>query len=124
MNGCMARVLVVEDEVLVRWMVLELVAEAGLSALEAENADAALRLLETDGPFDVLFTDVHMPGSMDGFALARAVREKWPTTHIIIASGHSGAKSAAEAGAERFFAKPYNAQAVIEALQSLSGHPH
>lgn len=120
----MSKVLVVEDESLVRWMVMELVVEAGLSAEEAEDADAALALLETAGPFDVVFTDVRMPGSMDGIGLARIVRERWPATRVIIASGDSRAGGASEAGAKFFFAKPYSAETVIQTLQLLTRPAH
>lgn len=109
----------VEDETLVRMVAMELVEEAGFRAVEAADADEALDALERTGPVDILFTDVRMPGSMDGLKLANLVRLRWPSTKIIVASGHGGPEEAEAAGADRFFRKPFAAQALIDTLQEM-----
>ena len=113
------RVLVVEDENLVRMVAMELVEEAGFQALEAANADEAIETLERTGAVDILLTDVRMPGSMDGLRLVSIVRRRWPYTKIIVASGHGGLEEAEAAGADRFFRKPFAAQALIGTLQEM-----
>lgn len=68
-------------------MAIDLVEDAGFEALEAANALEAVVLLETTPGIRVLFTDIDMPGSMDGLRLAAAVRDRWPPIEIIIVSG-------------------------------------
>lgn len=80
--------LVVEDEPLILMEAVDLLESEGFHVLEAWNADRALDLLATQGPVDLLFTDVHMPGKLNGFALARQVRDRFPKTAIVICSGH------------------------------------
>jgi CheY-like chemotaxis protein len=80
-------ILVIEDEPLIRMVVSEYIADAGFEALEAANADIAIEILERRGDIRAIFTDINMPGSMDGLKLARAVRDRWPPIHIIITSG-------------------------------------
>jgi YesN/AraC family two-component response regulator len=81
------KVLVVEDEPLVRMLAMDLVEHAGLEALEAENADDAITLLSTDPSVRILMTDINMPGSMDGIKLAAVVRERYPSIGIVVVSG-------------------------------------
>ena len=82
------RILVVEDECFVRMVAVDMLEDAGLPVAEASDADAALQLLEgTAQAFDTLFTDIDMPGSMDGLKLAAFVRGRWPPMRIVIASG-------------------------------------
>ena len=71
-------VLVVEDEPLIRSDLSDLLTDMGYTVLEAASADQAIALLETRAEIIAVITDVHMPGSMDGLALARIVRERWP----------------------------------------------
>ncbi len=101
-------VLVVEDEWLLRLVAVELVEDAGFQALSAASADEALSILETRGDVWLLFTDVQMPGSMDGLSLAHAVRERWPPVELIVTSGqrHIRAEDLPDRG--RFIAKPYD----------------
>lgn len=113
-------VLVVEDEPLLLWDAVDLVEEAGFKAYAASNAEEAIRLLERHSDIRVLFTDVDMPGSMDGLKLARAVRDRWPPVSIFIASGH--VKVAKEDLPENglFFAKPYPPASIVRALKDVS----
>jgi CheY-like chemotaxis protein len=80
-------VLVVEDEALVRMTAVGMIEEAGFEVLEAANADEAILLLEARRDLTVVFTDIEMPGSMDGLRLAQAVRGRWPPIKIIATSG-------------------------------------
>lgn len=113
--------LIVEDDPLLRMLAVEIVEEAGFAALEACNADEAVTLLEARTDIALLFTDVQMPGSMDGIRLAHAVRNRWPPVKIIVASGQVRLKLADLPLGSRFMAKPYRAEAMIAELQSLAG---
>src|SRR3954452_14290442 len=81
-------VLIVEDEFLLRMNAVDMIAAAGFEAIEAANADEAIAILENRRDITVVFTDIQMPGSMDGLKLARAVRGRWPPIRIIATSGH------------------------------------
>lgn len=105
-------VLIVEDEQLVLWLAREEFADAGYRVLEAPDGEAALNILENDPGVDLLFTDVRMPGSMDGWALARAARKLRPDLPVIYASGFSADEPEFVEGA-RLFSKPYRLSAVI-----------
>src|SRR3954468_18520562 len=81
-------VLIVEDEYLVRIHAAEVIRDAGFEVMEASNADEAIVILESRPDIRVVFTDIQMPGSMDGLKLARAVRDRWPPVQIVATSGH------------------------------------
>jgi len=87
---------------------VEIVEEAGFEVIEAANADDAIRILETNSAIRVMFTDIEMPGSMDGLKLAHALRNRWPPIKIIVASGRRMATKHDLPEGGRFFAKPYN----------------
>lgn len=114
-------VLVVEDEPLLLMDAMDLIEEAGFVAYGASNADEAIRMLERYSDIRVLFTDVDMPGSMDGLKLARAVRDRWPPVSIIIASGHVRVTKEDLPENGLFFAKPYPPKGVIAALNRIAG---
>ena len=76
-------ILVVEDDFLLRMDAVQMIEEAGFDVLEAANADEAIAILETRSDINVIFTDINMPGSMDGLKLAHAVRGRWPPIKII-----------------------------------------
>ncbi len=80
-------VLVVEDEPLIRLNAVAMIEEAGYEVVEAANADEAISILESRSDIRIVFTDVHMPGSMDGLKLAHAVRDRWPPIKLIVTSG-------------------------------------
>jgi DNA-binding NtrC family response regulator len=117
---CKPIVLVVEDEPLLRLLAMDIVEEAGFEPLYAANADEAVIILEARSDVRIVFTDVDMPGSMDGIRLAAAIRGRWPPISIIVVSGHIHVDLAELPGGSRFFSKPYNAQSVIEALQEMA----
>src|SRR3954449_100254 len=82
-----AVVLVVEDELLLRMRAVDMVEDAGFTSLEAVDADEAVAILEARSDIALLFTDIQMPGSMDGLKLAHAVHNRWPPIKIILVSG-------------------------------------
>ena len=80
-------VLVVEDEPIIRLDLIDTLERAGFGTLGAGSAAEAIALLEMHPEIRVVFTDVQMPGTMDGVALAKCVRERWPPTIIVVSSG-------------------------------------
>ncbi|PDT86865.1 two-component system response regulator [Bradyrhizobium sp. Y36] len=112
-------VLVVEDEPMLLLMASDIVEDAGLHPLLAGNADEAIRILEARQDVCVVFTDVRMPGSMDGVRLAIAVRERWPPIKLLVVSGHLIKGPELPDGA-RFFRKPYPSEAIISTLRELA----
>jgi CheY-like chemotaxis protein len=103
-----AGVLIVEDEPLLRSMAVEFLSEAGLRTFEAENAEEALDLLqERAGEVAVLFTDVRMPGSIDGLELARVAHSSWPWIRVIVTSGAFGKPSDTLPNDADFLRKPW-----------------
>ena len=111
-------VLVVEDEELLRLLAVDLIEEAGFARLVAKNADESISILEEHSDITLLFTDIHMPSSMDGLKLAHAVRHRWPPIKIIIVSGKVRLSENDMPTNSRFFAKPYRAAHLIAELQS------
>lgn len=103
-----ARVLLVEDDALVRMIAADAIAAAGFRVLEAENSAVALRLLARGTVPDVLVTDVRMPGSIDGFALAHIVAMRWPETGILVCSGDAQPVPGDLPDGAEFIRKPYD----------------
>ena len=110
-------VLVVEDEPLMRMHAVHLVEKAGYEAVEAANADEAIEILEARKDIKIVFTDIHMPGSMDGLKLARAIRDRWPPIELILTSGHFRVDERDLPERGTFFSKPYNDDEVITAMR-------
>ena len=114
-------VLVVEDEPLLRMLAVEVVEEAGFIAIEARDADEAVVLLESRTDITLLFTDINMPGSMDGLKLAHAVRDRWPPIKILVVSGKQRLQSSDLPSNSYFVGKPYQAAALVQELRSMIG---
>jgi CheY-like chemotaxis protein len=114
-------VLLVEDEGLVRMAAADDLMNAGFDVLEAANADEAIRLLESHSEISILFTDIDMPGSMDGIRLAHAVRERWPPVKLVLVSGHQSPVAGSLPPDSAFFAKPYDIAAVSKQLWQMTG---
>ncbi|MEJ0028443.1 MAG: response regulator [Rhizomicrobium sp.] len=112
-------ILVVEDEPLIRLCAAEIIEDAGYATVEAENADAALRILEQRSDIDCIFTDVDMPGSMDGLALACAAHDRWASIGIIVTSGKRLPSREQLPRGGRFLAKPYLTSDVVDMLATL-----
>jgi two-component system, response regulator PdtaR len=115
-------VLIVEDDPLLRMLAVEFIKDAGFGTLEAGDADQAIIMLETCSQVAALFTDIDMPGSMDGLKLAVLVKNRWPAIAILVASGHIRLGPADLPPESRFLCKPYRAEAMIAELHSLIGH--
>ena len=112
-------VLVVEDESLIRMSAMSMVEEAGFEAIAASDADDAIRLLESRNDIRAVFTDVHMPGTMDGIRLARVVRNRWPPVALIVTSGQTNVPETDLPTGGRFLRKPYAAVQAETALRQL-----
>ena len=112
-------VLVVEDDPLLRMLAVEVVEEAGFKAIEAGDADEAVALLESRTDIALVFTDINMPGSMDGLKLAHAVRNRWPPIKILVVSGKQPLQSSDLPSNSFFVSKPYQASALVEELRSI-----
>jgi CheY-like chemotaxis protein len=113
-------VLVVEDDFLIRMHAAEMIEDAGFEVVEASNADEAVAILEARLDIAVVFTDIQMPGSMDGLKLARAVRNRWPPIHIVATSGLVDVRTGDLPKGGRFLPKPYSSTQVIGALHELT----
>ncbi len=111
-------VLVVEDEPLLRLNAIDIAEESGALALEAANADEAFIVLEARSDIHIVFTDIHMPGSIDGLKLAHAVRHRWPPIHFIITSGKVSLGETEMPHGSIFIGKPYAANDVIKAIHN------
>lgn len=119
MNDARATILVVEDEPLIRMSAVDLIISAGFMAIEAKNADAAIGILESRPDIHLVFTDVDMPGSMDGIKLCHYIRDRWPPVKLLVASGKTIiAESQLPVGA-MFFSKPYAYNTIVEAMTRL-----
>ena len=114
-------VLIVEDELLLRMDAVDMIGAAGFEVLEAGNADEAIEILQVRPDITVVFTDIQMPGSMDGLKLARAVRGRWPPIKIVATSGrvHIAEADLPEGG--RFLSKPYSSGQVAGVLREVTG---
>ncbi len=114
-------VLVVEDEMVLRMRAVDIVEDAGFTAIEAVNADEALAILESRSDISLLFSDIQMPGTMDGLKLAYAVHDRWPAIKIILVSGQVKVSDAEKPANSRFFGKPLEVQRMIAELQAMLG---
>lgn len=116
-------VLVVEDQVLVRLAVAEYLRECGWRVLEAGGAGEALAVLEAANvPVDAVFSDVEMPGPMDGFGLAHWVRAHRPGTRVLLTSGGVASAAAKAAGLCQdgpMLAKPYDHREVVRRIEAM-----
>jgi CheY-like chemotaxis protein len=113
-------VLIVEDEFLLRMDAVEAIGAAGFEVIEAANADEAIEILEARRDITVVFTDIQMPGSMDGLKLARAVRGRWPPIKIIATSGHLDVGEMDLPKGGKFLRKPYSSAQVTGMLRELT----
>src|SRR6187431_2450702 len=111
--GSPPNVLVVEDEMVLRMKAIDIVEDAGYTAIEAVNADEALAILESRSDISLLFSDIQMPGSMDGLKLAHAVHDRWPGIKIILVSGRINPTEAEKPEDSRFFGKPIGVPQMI-----------
>jgi two-component system, response regulator PdtaR len=114
------RILVVEDETFIRMDVVDVLRAAGFEVLEAPDAGEAIQMLERNSDVRLVFTDIDMPGSMNGLKLAAAVRDRWPPVRIIATSGHVKIRAGDLPADARFIAKPYQSVQIIDAIRELT----
>jgi two-component sensor histidine kinase/CheY-like chemotaxis protein len=114
-------VLVVEDEMVLRMRAVDIVEDAGFTAVEAVNADQALAILESRSDITLLFSDIQMPGTMDGLKLAHAVHERWPAIKIILVSGQVKVTDADKPVDSVFIGKPLDMKQMVVELQAMVG---
>lgn len=113
-------VLVVEDESMLRMYAAMTIEDAGFEVLEAANADEAVRILEARSDVRIVFTDIDMPGSMDGLKLAAAIRGRWPPIEIIVTSGYRSVAQNELPTRGVFLPKPYAPQSVVAVVRQLA----
>jgi len=112
-------ILVVEDEFLLRMDSVDVLEGAGFEVIPTANADEAIAILSTRTDVHLVFTDIQMPGSIDGLKLARFVRDRWPPIKIVATSGHvRGAAKDLPVGSV-FLPKPYVGTELIATLRDL-----
>src|SRR3979490_2479635 len=114
-------VLIVEDEMMLRMRAVDIAEDAGFTPREAINADDALTILESRSDIELLFTDIQMPGSIDGLKLAYAVHERWPLIKIILVSGQLKLGDNDKPADSRFFGKPLDGKQMIAEMQDMMG---
>jgi two-component sensor histidine kinase/ActR/RegA family two-component response regulator len=112
-------VLVVEDEMVLRMRAVDIVEDAGFNPIEAVNAEEALSILESRSDISLLFTDIQMPGALDGLKLAHAVYKRWPSIKIILVSGQVNLADADKPTDSRFFGKPLATKEMIAEIQDM-----
>ena len=118
-NENRALVLVVEDEALVRMHGCDLLESAGYEVLEAETADEAVALLERHWNVHLLFSDIDMPGSMDGIELAEVVHNRWPNIGLLLTSGHRQPREQALPDDGKFIPKPWRESDVLDKVRAI-----
>jgi two-component system, response regulator PdtaR len=123
-----AVILVVEDNPVIRICSLDLLRSAGFVALEASDADEAIRILEARSDIRLVFTDIGMPGTMDGIKLAHYIRDRWPAVKLIVASGSAIVSQSHLPAGAKLFPKPYAESSIVEAMVGMlpdakSGNP-
>ncbi|MES2498657.1 MAG: HWE histidine kinase domain-containing protein [Pseudomonadota bacterium] len=114
-------VLVVEDEMVLRMRAVDIVEDAGFVSIQAVSADEAIKILESRNDISLLFTDIQMPGSIDGLKLAHAVHSRWPHIKIILVSGQIVVTDADKPSDSRFFKKPLEIAQMVVQLQEMVG---
>jgi len=113
-------VLVVEDEPLIRLMAIELIEEGGFEVVAASDAAAAVAILERRLDIRIVFTDIDMPGGMDGIRLAAVIRERWPPLQIVVTSSHLNVHPSQMPARGVFLSKPYEGRELVGLLRSLA----
>jgi CheY-like chemotaxis protein len=112
-------ILIVEDEAIIRIATAALLEEAGYTVLEARDADVAVQILESRNDIRAVFTDIRMPGSLDGQGLAHVIRHRWPPIHLLVTSGLNASTEDEFPRYARFLRKPYAPKDVLKALADL-----
>jgi CheY-like chemotaxis protein len=114
-------ILIVEDDFFLRIHAAEMIQDAGFDIVEAGNADEAIAILEARPDIHVVFTDIQMPGSMDGLKLARFVRGRWPPIKILVTSGNFAGRDGDLPEDGILLSKPYTFDRIAATLRELVG---
>ena len=112
-------VLVVEDEAIIRMNATLFLEEEGFEVHEAASADEAIAVLTANPQIHILFTDIDMPGSMDGLKLSAFVKDRWPPVRIVVTSGKRMVEITDLPDGSVFFAKPYELKALASSIREL-----
>lgn len=112
-------ILLVEDEMFIRMNVADTLERAGFNVIEAADAQTAQDILRCRDDIQILFTDIQMPGPMDGLDLAYLVRERWPHIFVIVSSGHFRLCDRELPEKAVFISKPYGEQVPVRTVQNL-----
>ena len=110
-------VLIVEDEPITRMAAADAITDTGLETREAGDAKEALQVLDDHSDIGILFTDIDMPGPMDGLGLAEQVHKDWPAVELIVTSGATTVKDSDLPDNGTFISKPYRATRLIEVVK-------
>jgi len=112
-------ILLVEDDPFIRWESADALRQAGFAVLEAADADSAMAILQSRGDVSLLFTDVEMPGVIDGLELARRARDMWPTLRILVTSGRCAPPERTLPVRGRFVSKPYAQDEILRDIDRM-----
>lgn len=115
-----AAILVVEDEALIRLNAVDFLTDEGYVVLEAANADEAIQILEARHDISLVFTDVNMPGSMNGLNLVEVIHKRWPLVMLIVTSGKNALCDSDLPDSGRFIPKPYTNEQVLHVMEQLA----
>lgn len=114
-------ILVVEDEVIIRMLMADMLRDEGYEVIEAASGDEGMAVLSSDHRLDLIITDVRMPGQVDGMQLALSAKDQEPGRPVIVSSGHLPPEAAHRA--DEFLKKPYTASALLSMVSKLIGPP-
>ena len=110
-------ILIVEDEALIRYDLVDFFEDAGFQVFEADNAEVAIALMDANRSIRIVLTDVQMPGTMDGMKLAHHIRDRYPPTLLLIASGEIRPTAAELPTGAVFIQKPFDPRSVLSVIQ-------
>ncbi|MCQ8239278.1 response regulator [Rhizosaccharibacter radicis] len=113
-------ILIVEDEPFVRFDLMDFFEDRGFRVFGAGDAEEAIALLEADDTIRIVFTDIQMPGAMDGLMLAHHIRERWPPTLLIVASGRVTPRDVTLPARAAFVGKPFDPREVLQEIERRS----
>ncbi|MDO7841881.1 response regulator [Sphingomonas immobilis] len=110
-------ILIVEDEAFIRYDLVDFFEDAGFQVFDAENADVAIELMAANPSIRIVLTDVDMPGSMDGVRLAHVIRDRYPPTLLLIASGARKLEQGDMPPGATFIAKPFDPRSLLSRIR-------
>lgn len=116
-------ILVVEDEALIRMVSADILGDAGYRVLEAANADEAIEILKQAEHVQLVFTDIRMPGRMDGLELATFAHSHWPDIRLVVTSGHTVIPDSEIPDGGRFVSKPYDLKRLVADIRAVIDAP-